>query len=246
MQCLVLAGGFGRRMLPYTEDVPKYLLPVAGHPFADWQLSWLAADGIERVVLCVGYRGDLVRRYVGDGSRFGLDVHYVDEGADLLGTGGALRLAVEQEQADSTFFVLYGDSYLPIHLREVEEAYACQRAPVLMTVYRDTAGLERPNAVFDGSMVTHYEKGLIDPLPQMRHVDYGLSVWQRRIVESLVPMDEVVDMAELFTRLSLSGELAGWETRQRFYEIGSREGLSELDSFLRAGGAAGNPPNPDR
>ena len=100
MQCVVLAGGLGRRMLPHTERLPKCLLLVAGRPFVDWQLAWLAAQGVEHVIMSIGYRGDLVRRHLGDGSRFGLDVSYVDEGDVPLGTGGALRLTVDQGLAD--------------------------------------------------------------------------------------------------------------------------------------------------
>ena len=80
MQCVVLAGGLGRRMLPQTEHLPKCLLLVAGRPFVDWQLEWLAAQGVEQVIMSIGYRGDLVRRHLGDGSRFGLQVRYVDDG----------------------------------------------------------------------------------------------------------------------------------------------------------------------
>ncbi len=150
MQCIVLAGGLGRRMLPQTETLPKSLLPVAGRPFVDWQLAWLAAEGVDDVVMSIGYRGDTIRRHLGNGSRFGLRVSYVDEGNVPLGTGGALRLVIDQALADPTFFVLYGDSYLPIRLSQIESSYFMQAAPVLMTVYRDREGLEHPNVVFDG------------------------------------------------------------------------------------------------
>ena len=84
----------------------------------DWQLAWLAAESVDDVVMSIGYRGDLIRRHLGDGSRFGVRVSYVDEGDVPLGTGGALRLVVDQELVAPNFFVLYGDSYLPIHLSE--------------------------------------------------------------------------------------------------------------------------------
>ena len=243
MQCLVLAGGLGRRMRPSTEHLPKCLLPVAGRPFVDWQLAWLAAEGADHVIMSIGYRGDLVRRHLGSGSRFGLHVSYVDEGDVPLGTGGALRLAVDEGVADPNFFVLYGDSYLPIRLCEVETAYSMEVAPVLMTVYRDRDGLERPNAVFDGVMVTRYQKGLERSPDEMRFVDYGLSVWQRDVVESMVPKHAKSDLADLFSVLSVSGHLAGFEAQERFYEIGSPEGLRDLESRLQTGGALATPPD---
>jgi NDP-sugar pyrophosphorylase family protein len=241
VQCLVLAGGLGRRMRPATERLPKCLLPVAGRPFVDWQLAWLAAQQVDRVTFSIGYRGDLVRRHVGDGQRFGLEVNYVDEGDHLLGTAGALRLAADQGILDPTFFALYGDSYLPLHLQAVVAAHAKRNLPVLMTVYRDPGGLDHPNAVFEDGMVTRYEKGLAHPPADMRFVDYGLSIWSRQVIETMVPSGAVADMATLFSVLSRSGRLAGYEASERFYEIGSPDGLRDLEARLRSGGDLGTP-----
>ncbi|HTZ09626.1 MAG TPA: sugar phosphate nucleotidyltransferase, partial [Acidimicrobiales bacterium] len=156
MQCLVLAGGLGTRMLPVTEQVPKCLLEVAGRPFAHWQLEWLASEGVDRVVFSIGHLGQAVRREVGDGSRFGVRVDYVDEGPELRGTGGAVRLAVEGGGLDESFFVLYGDSYLTVDLGAVARTFARRGAEALMTVFRNRGRWERSNAVFDGTMVTLY------------------------------------------------------------------------------------------
>ena len=246
MQCIVLAGGLGRRMLPRTERLPKCLLLVAGRPFVDWQLAWLAAQGIEHVIMSIGYRGEQVRRHLGDGSRFGVHLCYVDEGDAPLGTAGALRLAVDQGVAEQTFFVLYGDSYLTADLGEIETVYVAHDAPVLMTVYRDDDGLERPNAAFDGMMVTRYQKGLEDPPDEMRFVDYGLSVWERQVVESMVPEGTSADLADLFKALSESDRLAGLEIRERFYEIGSPRGLNDLELYLRGAEALRTPPESSR
>jgi NDP-sugar pyrophosphorylase family protein len=243
MQCVVLAGGLGRRMRPATDTVPKCLLPVAGRPFVDWQLAWLVAEEVHRVIYCIGYRGDLVRRHVGDGRRFGLEVDYVDEGDHLMGTAGALRLACDQKKLDSTFFTVYGDSYLPLHLVSVEAAYVKLDVPVLMVVYRDPGRLEQPNVVLENGMVTRYQKGLAEPPKDMRFVDYGLSIWRREVIETMVPVDTVADLATLFTDLSRAGRLAGYEATERFYEIGSPQGLSDLDTLLHSGGALGQPRN---
>ncbi len=196
--------------------------------------------------MSIGYRGDQVRHHLGDGSQFGVQLCYVDEGDAPRGTAGALRLAVDQGVAEQTFFVLYGDSYLTADLGEIETAYITQDAPVLMTVYRDDDGLERPNAVFDGTMVTRYEKGLVDPPDDMRFVDYGLSVWQRPVVESMVPEGRSADLADLFKVLSESDRLAGLEIRERFYEIGSPRGLNDLEFYLRGADALRTPPESSR
>jgi len=95
VQCLILAGGLATRLRPVTETVAKAVMPVAGRPFAEYQLEWLARAGVTDVVYAIGFHGDQIRAAVGDGSRFGIRVTYVDEGEILLGTGGAVRLAYD-------------------------------------------------------------------------------------------------------------------------------------------------------
>ena len=232
MRCLVLAGGLGTRLDPVTRTVPKCLIPVAGRPFAHWQLAWLASQGVTDVVYSIGHLGELVRAEVGDGAPWGVSVRYVDDGPERRGTAGAVRLAVDEGALGEDFFVLYGDSWLSISLPAVDAAYRAAGAPALMTVYRNRGRWEHPNAVFAGGMVTWYEKGLARPPAAMEYVDYGLSVLSAAVVRELVPAGRSADLAELFTPLSRAGRLAGFEATERFYEIGSPSGLTELEALL--------------
>ena len=109
LPCVVLAGGLGTRMRPMTERIPKALIPVMGRPFAELQLEWLAGQGVEHVVYSIGYRADMIREALGSGEKFGLRLEYVDEGDDLRGSGGALRLALDRKLLPDQFFVL-GDN----------------------------------------------------------------------------------------------------------------------------------------
>jgi NDP-sugar pyrophosphorylase family protein len=233
LQCVILAGGLGTRMRPHTEAVPKALLPVLGRPFADWQLRLLAGQGIERVVYCVGYRGDMLRDHVGDGSRFGLDVTWSDEGQTLLGTAGAIRLAIDRSVVDEAFLVLYGDSYLPISIGTVEEAWRSSGMPALMSVLRNEGRWDTSNCVYREGRVVLYDKSRPEARrAEMRWIDYGLSVLTRAVVVERVPPGTVADLADLQRDLSASGELAGLEVEQRFYEAGSPAGLRELETHL--------------
>jgi MurNAc alpha-1-phosphate uridylyltransferase len=234
MQCVVLAGGRGTRMAPATDEIPKALLPVAGRPFADWQLAWLASEGVDRVTYSIGYLGDQIREHVGAGDPWGLRVDYVDEGRSLRGTGGALRQALEEGALEDQFLVLYGDSYLRVDLAEAWVALGDSGRGALMTVFANEGRWERNNAVFENGVVTRYEKGLEEPPSDMRYVDYGLSVFRRSTVETWIPPEHVVDLATVFTRLSLAGELAGIEVHERFYEVGSPAGLAQLEALLQS------------
>jgi NDP-sugar pyrophosphorylase family protein len=234
MQCVILAGGLGTRMWPETRTVPKTLLPIAGTPFATWQLSWLAGAGIDSVVYCVGHLGQQVRDHVGDGGPWGLSVRYVDEGDDLRGTAGALRLAHDERALAEDFLVLYGDSWLQVDPAQVLRALRERREPALMTVFRNDGRWDGSNVVLDGPRVARYEKGVRPAPPEMRWIDYGLLAFRRDVIADRVPPGTPADLAPVCTALAAEGLLAGYEVSERFYEIGSVAGRDELEAVLAA------------
>ena len=232
MQCVILAGGIGSRMWPETRTVPKTLLPVGGRPFAAWQLDWLASAGIDSVVYCVGYLGDDVRAFVGDGSRWGLSVRYVDEGEALRGTAGAVRLALDQGRLAEDFLVLYGDSWLQVDPAGVLSELRRRSEPALMTVFCNDDRWDSSNVVFDGSRVVRYAKGVDPPPADMRWIDYGLTAIERDVIAESVPPNEACDLAPVLGALASASRLAGFEVMDRFYEIGSVDGRHDLEQFL--------------
>ncbi len=233
MQVVILAGGLGTRMRSLAPEIPKCLIEVAGRPFADLQLSWLSSQGVSHVLYSIGYLGDQIRAFVGDGSAWNLDVHYVDEGSDLRGTAGALRLSLDLHLLEDRFLVLYGDSYLTVSLDQVAKAHQGGDLPALMTVFRNEGRWEESNAAFNGTLVTRYEKHSASPSPDMCFVDYGLSALLRSVVEQEIPAGTESDLATLFATLSVQGRLGGFEAQDRFYEIGSLQGLQDLERRLR-------------
>jgi NDP-sugar pyrophosphorylase family protein len=234
VQCVILAGGLATRMRPLTEKIPKALIPVEGRPFVDHQLDWLAAHGVDDVILSIGYRGDLLRAHVGEGDRFGLRVRYVDEGNDLRGTAGAIRLAMDEGVLAERFLVTYGDSFLPIDDAAVFDAFARSGQPALMTVFKNDGRWDLSNVIFDGSMVTLYDKQRrTRPASDFAFIDYGLSGLSRTVVASEIPAGRKADLADLFHALSVRGELAGFEANERFYEIGSPAGLEDFGEWVR-------------
>jgi len=244
VQCLILAGGLGTRMRHHDPNRPKALIEVAGRPFADWQLAWLADQGVTHVVYSIGYLGEQLATHVGDGARWGLSVAYVDEGRHLLGTAGALRRAIEVGAADDDFFVLYGDSYLSVDLGVVEAAYRRSGQPALMTVYRNEGRFDASNAVFADGLVVRYEKGVADAPPEMCWIDYGLSVLSAAVVIDRVPPGARADLADLYGGLSGDGLLAGLAVDDRFFEVGSPGGRRDLEAHLTQGGAVRRAPGP--
>jgi NDP-sugar pyrophosphorylase family protein len=240
MQCVILAGGLATRMRPRTEVSPKILLPVAGRPFVEHQLEWLARHGVTRVVLSIGYLGQAVRDHVGDGARFGLGVSYVDEGAELRGTAGALRLALSRGALEESFLVTYGDSFLPIDFGAVWGSFRAAGQPALMTVFHNEGRWDTSNVIFQpsrdasdaGRVVLYDKRRQTRPAADFTYIDYGLLALERRVIEQEVPALGKADLAELLHALSLRAQLAGLEVHERFHEIGSPEGLEELETWL--------------
>jgi NDP-sugar pyrophosphorylase family protein len=182
-------------------------------------------------VYVVGFRGDQIRTEVGDGSRFGVAVSYVDEGDRLHGTGGALRFAYDSGALDDVFGVVWGDSYLPVELRPVCDAFESSGCPALMTVLRNDDRWDRSNAVFEDGRVTNYDKRARERDLRMRWIDFGFSLLRRDVVES-IPTGAVRDLGDVFHELSLRGELAGFEVGTRFFEVGSPDGVASLEEHL--------------
>jgi NDP-sugar pyrophosphorylase family protein len=226
---VILAGGLATRLRPLTEKLPKSLVEVAGRPFLEHQIALLRRNGITEIFLCVGYLGEMIENLFEDGKRLGVRIDYSYDGEKLLGTGGAIKKVLPKLPDD--FFVLYGDSYLPIDYQAVATQFQKSGKPALMTVFRNENAWDRSNVWFEDGTIGRYSK--TERLPQMRYIDYGLTVCSRPIFEKY-PADEPFDLAIVFEELSQRKELAGYEVHQRFYEVGSRQGLEELDRLLRA------------
>jgi MurNAc alpha-1-phosphate uridylyltransferase len=226
----ILAGGLATRLHPITETIPKALVDVAGTPFILRQLDGLRRQGVSHVVLCVGFLGEQIEAVVGDGSALGLSVSYSQDWPKLMGTGGALKQALPL--LDSQFLVLYGDSYLPIDFASVERAFLASGKPALMTVQRNADRWDKSNVLFEDDVIVEYNKR--NPTPDMRHIDYGLGALS---AEVLANEDAgAFDLADVYHRLSLSGQLAGYEVHERFYEIGSHKGLAEAADYFKGRG----------
>jgi NDP-sugar pyrophosphorylase family protein len=218
----ILAGGLARRMRPLTERLPKALLEVAGEPFIAHQLRLLRREGAAEVVLCLGYLGEQVEAFVGDGGCYGLAVRYSREGARL----------------GSPFLVLYGDSYLDIAFAPVLAAFVSSGLDGLMTVYRNDGAWDASNVVFEDGRIRFYSKKV--KRPDMRHIDYGLGILKAEVLRPY-PADQPFDLAQVYATLVETQRLAGYEVTQRFYEIGSPAGLAETAEYLRRAAAAPGP-----
>ena len=221
----ILAGGLATRLRPLTETIPKALVEVRGEPFLSHQLRLVRANGVRRVVMCVGYLGEMIRESAGDGSRFGLEIEYSFDGPELLGTAGALRQALPL--LGDGFFVLYGDSNLPCDWAAVQESFVRQAKLGLMTVCRNENRWDTSNVEFENGTILRYSK--THRTERMRYIDYGLGIFRNQAFRS---RDTVKDLAKVYEQLLNEDQLAAVEVPGRFYEIGSFTGIQQIEEYL--------------
>lgn len=231
MQAVILAGGLGKRLWPLTQRLPKCLLPVGRRPFLEHQIELLRRNGIRDIVLCVGYLGDRILRHFGDGAAFGVRLAYGWELNGLLGTAGAIKNA--EAILEREFFVIYGDSYLPLDYRAVMNAFRQSDKLAMMVVYRNCNRYDRSNVAVGDGLVLAYDKE--NPRPDMVYINYGVSLLRKRALR-LIPEGVPFSQEEFYQELIRRGELLAYETPQRFYEIGSRRGLAEFRELVSQGG----------
>jgi len=224
----ILAGGLATRLRPATEKTPKALLRVAGEPFLVHQVRLLHSHGLRKIVLCIGYLGEMIKATLGDGSNFGVQIAYSFDGATLLGTGGALKRALPM--LGERFLVIYGDSYMPVDYSTIVEAFVLSGKPALMAVLENQDRWDTSNVCFESGEIRRYDKKL--PTSEMRHIDYGIAVLNAAVFAPY-PNNVPFDLADVYSHLVSEKQIAAYEVNERFYEIGSREGLAELDSLLR-------------
>ena len=225
----ILAGGLATRLRPITETIPKALIEIAGEPFIFHQLRYLKQQGVTSITLCIGYLGNMIEASVGDGSQFGLQVNYSFDGPKLLGTGGALKAALPL--LGKNFFIFYGDSYLPIQFKPVEKSYFLSKKLGLMTVLKNENRWDKSNVVYEKGSLLEYNKEEIKP--NMSYIDYGLGILNADVFTEY-PEGKIFDLSNVYNELSISGRLFGYEVYERFYEIGSHQGILEAQEYLTA------------
>ena len=224
----ILAGGLATRLRPATDKMPKALLEVAGEPFLVHQLRLLRSHGFRRIVLCVGYLGEMIEARLGDRSKRDVEIDYSFDGPTLLGTGGALRRAIPK--LGQKFLAIYGDSYMPVDYAQVVQAFVLSGKPALMTILENAGRWDTSNVCFEGGEIRCYDKKV--RTPEMRHIDYGIAALTAAVFAGF-PENAAFDLGDVYSRLVSEKQMGAYEVKQRFYEIGSPRGLAELDSLLR-------------
>lgn len=224
---ILLAGGLATRLRPMTETLPKSLIKIAGEPFIFHQLRLLKQYDIHHVIICIGYLGELIKKTLGNGHTLGMHIDYSEDGETLLGTGGAIKKALHFVK--DHFYVLYGDSYLPFNYQEAKLYYLQQKKLALMTIFKNNNQGDISNVNYNDHQILSYNKHF--PTDNMNYIDYGLGLFHKCVFDA-IPLNTQTDLATIYENLLNNHQLAAYEVKERFYEVGSWKGIKELETYL--------------
>ena len=223
-QAVILCGGLGTRLYPITKEIPKSMVMVNGKAFLEHQIELLKKNNIYDIVLCVGHMSDQIKKYFGNGKKLGVNISYGDPKNAKYDTGGVIKGA--ENLLTKHFFVVYGDSYLPIDFNGVMESFLIHKKKGLMTVLRNFDKYDKSNTNIKNGLVTGYDKNAGFP-----YIDFGLSVLDRTVI-SQMPKNTKFSLSDVFKMLIEKNQLAAYEVDQRPYEIGSFDGLKDFEEMI--------------
>jgi NDP-sugar pyrophosphorylase family protein len=228
IQVAILAGGMATRLGLLSRSRPKSLVMIDNKPFLEHQIMMLKKGGVKEIVLCVGRFAQQIVNYFGDGAGYGVHIIYSIE-EKPLGTAGALKNA--ESILNDVFLTLYGDSFLSVNFEEILSFFMRSQKLGLMTVFKNNGLYDRSNTCIDDpGMVVKYDK---QSEKGLEYIDYGLNVFQKKVLE-MIPADEYYTLEQVFNRLIGRRQLISFETKERFYEIGSLTGLAEFQKYVQS------------
>lgn len=226
-QAVILAGGLGTRLRPITHTVPKPMVLVARRPFLGHLIAKLKNDGFYDILLLVGYQHEKIADHFKDGSELGVRIRYSVEDTPI-GTGGALRQA--REMLAPTFLLANGDTYLPIPLTALREAFKKRMKLGMMLVYPNQDRVFDNNLCVKDDMILKYEKG--SKAPDLNAVDSGFSIFKKKVIDLISDHTPCSFEEEVYPILIKKRQLACVVTTEKFYDIGTPEGLKMTEEAI--------------
>lgn len=227
-QAVILAGGRGERLRPLTDTLPKPLVSVRNRPFLDYLLLLLKNQGIERVVMLLGYLSEHIQAHVGNGERFGLQVDY---SVSPVENETGRRLLLASPKLKSNFLLMYCDNYWPLQIEPMWEQFVSYDVAAMLTIYKNRDGYTKDNVKIDETgKIVKYDKSRTSA--GLSGVDIGYALLTKDVLKH-VPNKNVSFEAMVYPVLAASGDLGAYVTDHRYYSIGSLDRLPMTEQFVR-------------
>ncbi len=227
-QAVILAGGMGTRLKPFTNTKPKPMYPFQGVPFLEHLIRQVKQFGIYEVLLLLGYLPDVIIDYFGDGSKFGVKIKYHITHIDF-DTGARIKSAAEM--LDKYFLLMYCDNYCPIIFDRAVAQFRSESKLLQLTAYTNKDGYTRNNLKYDSNFnVVKYEKQRESV--DLNAVDIGYVLVNKEVL-SLIPAGNVNFEAEVYPKLTKTAEIGTYITDHRYYSVGSYDRIKLTEEFFK-------------
>ena len=228
MQAVILAGGRGTRMAPITDTIPKPMIKIEGKPFLEYLIEMLREQGVQRILLLLGYLPEVVQEYFGDGERWGVKIEYsVTPVEDETGP----RLKAVMSKLDPYFLLMYCDNYWPMPMEKMWNRFSEANVLSMITVYSNKDGYTNNNVrVGQDGYVSEYVKGAKNA--NLQGVEIGFALLSKSVI-GLLPDENVSFEATVYPRLAAQHQMLAYVTDHRYYSIGSHRRLPLTEAFFK-------------
>lgn len=225
-QAVILAGGMGVRLRPYTYDKPKMMVEVNGQPFANYLINELKKNGIKEVVFLLGYLPEKVQEYFGDGKRHGLKVDYLVSPIDDS-TGTRVRKAADL--LDDRFLLMYCDNFIHLDLKRLFDFHVKKKALMTKVVYTNRYGVTKNNLLLsENGYVLKYDNKRLES--NLNGVDLGFFIVEKQVLKHMPEGNFWI--YDLFPKFISKKKLAGYATDNLYYSLSTPERLKQTERFF--------------
>ncbi|TSC52832.1 MAG: Nucleotidyl transferase [Parcubacteria group bacterium LiPW_72] len=220
-RAIILAGGQGLKMRPFTYEMPKCLIPVCGKPLLEHTLDLLKKYEIRDIVITIGHLGEKVRNHFGDGSRFGVKITYADQGEGFRGTGGALKVA--RNLVENPFLLFYGDVLANIDLNDLIDFHKSHGKTMTMALTSVEDSSVWGVVQLHGTQIRDFVEKPKQSQQLSRLINAGIYVVEPKIFDYF-PRKNIFRLEEdVFPKLAQSDELYGYPFEGQWFDIGTPE-----------------------
>ncbi len=218
----ILAGGFGLKMKPLTEELPKPLLPIHGKPLLEYQIELLRNNEIRDIHILIGHLGERIKYHFGDGTRFGVNINYLSQPKTEIGTGHALYLA-RDIFTDTPFLMLYGDMLINLNLKDFIDHHL--EGNTVATIALTSTKYPSPYGVagLSGSKIVNFHEKPAEKEAHSHVISAGLFCFRPQIFEQLSVKKDFALEKDVFPKLASEGELGGYLFEGKWFDIGTPE-----------------------
>ena len=218
-QALILAGGKGLHMRPFTYEIPKCMLPVSGRPLLEHVIDLFRRYEIRDIIISVGYLGDKVKDHFGNGSKFGVRIQYIDQQKAEVGT----TLPVKQARrylTDRSFILYYGDVLADINLRDLIDFHLSNRGLATMALTSVEKSSDWGVVALQGTKILNFAEKPVSNEVFSHLINAGIYVLEQGVYDYLSDQDKKLEDA-VFSKLAKEGKLFGYAFDGKWFDVGT-------------------------